>query len=141
MEILRKSGDYNIILNQQNDFQTNLGWEEGMDIFEDEVLSTIINPIDNYETVRYIHQQYSGLTGNSDDTHCDIWYKFYFIDSGSTYTNGLDYSLVGIKPKDNAFVIAPCMIFSVSAVTKFYSVIYRYFLQRIHTWRIKTMKI
>jgi hypothetical protein len=104
MEILRKSGDYNIILNQQNDFQTNLGWEEGMDIFEEEVLSTIINPIDNYETVRYIHKSYSGLTGNSDDMQCDIWYKFYFIDSGNTYTNGLDYSLVGIKPKDNALM-------------------------------------
>ena len=53
MEILRKSGDYNIILNQENDFQTNLGWEEGMDIFEDEVLSTIINPIDNYDQSLY----------------------------------------------------------------------------------------
>ncbi len=104
MEILKKSGDYNVIVNQQNDFQTNLGWEEGMDIFEDEVLSTIINPIDNYETVRYIHQPYSGLTGNGDDLQCDIWYKFYFIDSGETYTNGLDYSLVGIRPKDNALM-------------------------------------
>jgi hypothetical protein len=105
MEILRKSGDFNIILNQENDFQTNLGWEEGMDIFEDEVLSTIINPIDNYETVRYIHKSYSGLTGNSGDTQCDIWYKFYFIDSNNTYTNGLDYNLVGIEPKDNANMI------------------------------------
>ena len=105
MEILRKPGDYNIILNQENDFQTNLGWEEGMDIFEDEVLSTIINPIDNYETVRYIHKSYSGLTGNSGDTQCDIWYKFYFIDSNNTYTNGLDYNLVGIAPKDNANMI------------------------------------
>lgn len=102
MEILRKSGDYNIIVNQENDFYTNLGWQEGMDIFEEEVLTTIINPIDNYETVRYIHEPYSGLTENSDDTQCDIWYKFYFIDSGDTYTNGLDYSLVGIPPKDNA---------------------------------------
>ena len=102
MEILRKSGDYSIIVNQENDFLTNLGWEEGMDIFEEEVLSTIINPIDNYETVRYIHKPYTGLTSNSGDTQCDIWYKFYFIDSGNTYTNGLDYSLIGIPPKDNA---------------------------------------
>ena len=104
MKILRKSGDYNIILNKENDFQTNLGWEEGMNIFEDEVLSTIINPIDNYETVRYIHEPYSGLTLNTGDTQCDIWYKFYFIDSGDTYNNGLDYSLVGIAPKDNAMM-------------------------------------
>jgi hypothetical protein len=102
MEILRKSGDYNIIVNQENDFLTNLGWEEGMDIFEEEVLTTIINPIDNYETVRYIHQPYTGLTFNSGDTQCDIWYKFYFIDSNNIYTNGLDYSLIGISPKENA---------------------------------------
>jgi hypothetical protein len=104
MKILRKTGDYNIIVNQENDFQTNLGWEEGMDIFEEEILSTIINPIDNYETVRFIHESYSGLTGNSDDIQCDIWYKFYFTDSNGTYTNGLDYSLVGISPKDNALM-------------------------------------
>lgn len=102
MKILKKSGDFNLIVNQENDFLTNLGWQEGMDIFEDEVLTTIINPIDNYETIRYIHEPYSGLTANSGDTQCDIWYKFYFIDSGHTYTNGLDYSLVGIAPKDNA---------------------------------------
>jgi hypothetical protein len=102
MEILKKSGDYNIVINQENDFLTNLGWQEGMDIFEEEVLDTIINPIDNYETVRYIHEPYSGLTSNSGDTQCDIWFKFYFIDSVGTYTNGLDYSLVGIAPKDNA---------------------------------------
>ena len=82
MEILRKTGDYNIIVNQENDFQTNLGWEEGMDIFEEEVLSTIINPIDNYETVRYIHEPYSGITANTGDTQCDIWYYFYFLNTG-----------------------------------------------------------
>jgi hypothetical protein len=105
MEILKKSGDYNIIVNQENDFQTNLGWEEGMDIFENEVLSTIINPINNYETVRYIHEPYDVDVDGVTVNQCDIWYKFYFIDSGSTYTNGLDYSLVGIKPKDNAHLI------------------------------------
>jgi hypothetical protein len=105
MEILRKPGDYNVILNQENDFQTNLGWEEGMDIFEDEVLSTIINPIDNYETVRYIHKPYDIDINGTTVNQCDIWYKFYFIDSNNTYTNGLDYNLVGIAPKDNANMI------------------------------------
>jgi hypothetical protein len=105
MKILRKSGDYNIIVNQENDFQTNLGWEEGMDIFEDEILSTIINPIDNYETVRYIPEPYNVDLSGTTVNQCDIWYKFYFIDSGDTYNNGLDYSLVGIAPKDNAHLI------------------------------------
>jgi hypothetical protein len=105
MKILRKSGDYNVILNQENDFQTNLGWEEGLDIFEDEILTTIINPIDNYETIRYIHEPYDTDLNGTTVNQCDIWYKFYFIDSNNTYTNGLDYSLVGIAPKDNANMI------------------------------------
>jgi hypothetical protein len=105
MEILRKSGDYNIILNQENDFQTNLGWEEGMDIFEDEVLSTIINPIDNYETIRYIHEPYNAVINGTTVNQCDIWFKFFFIDANTSYNNGLDYSLIGIAPKDNANMI------------------------------------
>jgi len=104
MDILRKSGDYNIIINQNTDFQTNLGWEEGMNLFEEEVLDTIINPTDNYETVRYIHEPYSGLTSNSNETQCDIWFKFYFIDANTSYNNGLDYNLVGISPKENALM-------------------------------------
>lgn len=102
MDILRKSGDYNIIINQNTDFQTNLGWEEGMNIFEEEVLETIINPADNYETVRYIHEPYTFT--NSGDTQCDIWFKFFFIDNNQRYDNGLDYSLVGIAPKENALM-------------------------------------
>lgn len=102
MDILRKSGDYNIIINQNTDFQTNLGWEEGMNIFEEEVLETIINPADNYETVRYIHEPYTFT--NSGDTQCDIWFKFFFIDNNQRYDNGLDYSLVGITPKENALM-------------------------------------
>jgi hypothetical protein len=102
MDILRKSGDYNVIINQNTDFQTNLGWEEGMNIFEEEVLDTIINPADNYETVRYIHEPYTFTT--SGDTQCDIWFKFFFIDGNQRYDNGLDYSLIGIAPKENALM-------------------------------------
>jgi hypothetical protein len=105
MKILRKPGDYNVILNQENLFQTNLGWEEGMDIFEDEVLSTIINPIDNYETIRYIHEPYNAVINGTTVNQCDIWFKFFFIDANTSYNNGLDYSLIGISPKDNANMI------------------------------------
>ena len=80
MEILRKSGDYNIILNQETDFQTNAGWQENLVAFEDEILSTILNPVENYETVRYIHKPYSvtGATYPSGFTQTDIWFQFYF---------------------------------------------------------------
>ena len=94
MKILRQNTDLNLVLNHELDFQMNLGWQENMEQFEDEVLDDIINPIDNYETVRYIH--------NPDGTsESDIWFYFYFSNNGS-YNNGLDYSLVGIEPKENA---------------------------------------
>ena len=94
MKILRENTDLNLVLNHELDFQMNLGWQENMEQFEDEVLNDIINPIDNYETVRYIH--------NPDGTdESDIWFYFYFSKEGSYY-QGLDYSLVGIEPKENA---------------------------------------
>ena len=102
MKILQKTGDYNIIINQETDFQMNLGWEESLAQFEEEVLEDIINPIDNYETVRYVHSPYSGITVNTGDTQTDIWYDFKFIDSTSGYTNGTDYTLVGITVDENA---------------------------------------
>ena len=93
MEILRKNTDLNLVLNQEVDFQMNLGWQENMQQFEDEVLSDIINPIENYETVRFIH--------NSLKVNSDIWFYFYFLDNGD-YRKGLDYSLIGITPQENA---------------------------------------
>ena len=81
MKILRKDTDLNILLNTETDFQTNLGWEESLKEFETEVLSDIINPIENYETVRYIHKPYT----SSGVTQTDIWFFFYFLNTGGTY--------------------------------------------------------
>ncbi len=96
MKILRQNTDLNLVLNQELDFQMNLGWQENMQQFEDEVLQDIINPIDNYETVRYIHKP-----TNSDES--DIWFYFYFSNNGN-YFYGLDYSVpqIDITPKENA---------------------------------------
>jgi len=81
MKILRKDTDLNILLNTETDFQTNLGWEENLKEFETEILSDIINPIENYETVRYIHKPYS----SSGVTQTDIWFYFYFLNTGGIY--------------------------------------------------------
>ena len=81
MKILRKDTDLNILLNTETDFQTNLGWEENLKEFETEILSDIINPIENYETVRYIHKPYT----SSGVTQTDIWFYFYFLNTGGTY--------------------------------------------------------
>ena len=97
MEILRKNIDLNIILNQETDFQTNAGWQENLVAFEDEILSTILNPIENYETVRYIHKPYI----SSGVTQTDIWFYFYFATSGNTPNYVQDYSVQGITLLEN----------------------------------------
>jgi len=52
MNILRNDSDKNILINNENDFKTDLGWQENAEELEKESLKRIINPIDNYETVR-----------------------------------------------------------------------------------------
>jgi hypothetical protein len=94
MKILRKDTDLNILLNTETDFQTNLGWEESLAEFETEILNDIINPIENYETVRYIHKPYT----SSGVTQTDIWFYFYF-QSGGTYVQ--DYTPQGISSQEN----------------------------------------
>ena len=98
MEIIRKNEDLNLLLNTETDFQTNLGWEESLAEFETEVLSDIINPVENYETVRYIHKPYT----SSGVTQTDIWFYFYF-QSGGTYVQ--DYSPQDITPRENEHML------------------------------------
>jgi hypothetical protein len=99
MEILRKDENQNLIINKEQDFLNDLGWQENMIQFEDEVLSTIINPIENYETVRYIHKPYNTTVSGLTFSQTDIWYNFYFV-SGTSYTQ--DYNIVGIDTHENA---------------------------------------
>jgi hypothetical protein len=100
MRILRNNTNNNLLINSENDFKTDLAWQENAQELEKETLKQIINPIDNYETVRYIHEKYPipNSTGNSQN---DIWFYFYFL-TGGTYTNGLDYNIVGITYEENS---------------------------------------
>lgn len=102
---LRRDNSGNIFLNMETNFKPDLGREEGLQLFESETIRSIINPVDNYETVRFIHKPYSGITSNPTDTQSDIWFNFYFYSgttTGATHTGGLDYSHIGIDYKTNA---------------------------------------
>lgn len=99
MEILRNQNDLNLVLNVETDIKTDLGWSDNFVEFEEQTLEKIINPIENYETVRYIHSPYSGITSNPSDTQSDIWFYFYFL-SGSTYVQ--NYEPTGLLNKENA---------------------------------------
>lgn len=97
MKILRNDNDLSITLNTEQHFKTDLGWKESAQEFEQEALEKIINPIENYETVRYIHEPYVGSIGNVQQT--DIYFHFKFI-SGNTYV--IDYEPTGLSANENA---------------------------------------
>lgn len=101
MKILTNTSDLSLNISTEQDLKTNLGWHENFQESEDKILRDIINPIENYETVRYIHEPYT----YSGISQCDIWFYFYFIDSLYTYAKGLDYNLVGISPNENATML------------------------------------
>jgi hypothetical protein len=99
MKILSNTNDLTISMNMEQDFKTDLGWEEGALQMEEQILSEIINPIENYETVRYIHKPYTSSLGVEQT---DIWFSFYFL-NGSTYVN--DYEPTGLSNKENALML------------------------------------
>ena len=98
MKIVRNYVDNNIVINTETDIQTNAGWEENLQEFETEVLKEIINPIENYETIRYIHAPYSTTKNSLTFQQVDLWFEFYFL-SGGTYTT--DYTAAGITLNEN----------------------------------------
>ena len=99
MKILTSTNDLTISMNMEQDFKTDLGWEEGALQMEEQILSEIINPIENYETVRYIHKPYTSSLGVEQT---DIWFQFYFL-TGSTYVN--DYEPTGLSNRENALML------------------------------------
>ena len=99
MEILGNKNENNIIFNSVLDFKTDVGWSENFKDFENETLEKVINPIENYETVRYIHSPYSGLTTNQNHLQSDIWFYFYFL-SGGTYVQ--NYEATGLDLLENS---------------------------------------
>jgi hypothetical protein len=95
MRILVKEHDQNLILDANQNFKTDLGWSENAEILDREILYSIINPTENYETVRYIHSPYL----SSGILQTDIWFYFYFYHN-STYTQ--DYRTQDITLEENS---------------------------------------
>ncbi len=57
------------------------GINESIDLYEDEVIRQVINPIDNFETTRYSHNPWNESITNKTQTSTN--YEFYFY-SGTT---------------------------------------------------------
>jgi hypothetical protein len=82
-----------LTINSDQNFKLDAGWNNAFQTYEREILEELINPIENYETCRFIHKPYT----SNGLTQSDIWYYFYFVDGNNTYTNGLDYNLIGVN--------------------------------------------
>jgi hypothetical protein len=100
MKIIKSTNDINLVLNVETDFLSNLGSEENLQQFEGEVLDEILNPIENYEVIRFIHEPYT-INGQTI-TQSDVWFYFYFL-SGSTYVQ--DYEPQGISSRENELML------------------------------------
>ena len=125
MKIRFNQNNKNLLINKEQNFKTDAGWDENFQSYEDEVLKDIINPVENYETNRYVHKPYVSTIGQlpgSGDTSApdgsndsafstslftttvssveqtDIWFYFYFKNPSNVYT--LDYKNVGITQTD-----------------------------------------
>ena len=105
MEILKNSNNLNIVVNSEQSFRTDLGWQDNLAQFEDEILKDIINPSKNYETVRYIHKPYDKTISGITISQTDIWFQFYFATSGGTPNYVLDYNPVGISTQENELMM------------------------------------
>jgi hypothetical protein len=103
MKIVQQDSDLSLNLNIQTDFKLDLGREDNLKEFETETLKDVINPIENYETSRFIHQPYSGISSNPNDLQSDIWFQFYFYNNLTppTHFGGMNYEFVGISKSEN----------------------------------------
>ncbi len=101
MKILVKDNDQSIIVSSNQNFKTDLGWTDSAQQMEQEILYDIINPTENYETVRYVHSPYS-VTSTSGTTfnQTDIWYSFYFLNNSGNYIQ--NYEATGITLEENS---------------------------------------
>ena len=98
MKILNSNNDIKILLQKEQNFSNDAGWQENVQELEDQTLKKIINVVENYETVRYIHNPYSGSTLPTGLKQSDIWFQFYFL-SGGTYVQ--DYDPTGLSTNEN----------------------------------------
>ena len=87
-----------------------VGVNDSIEIFENEIIKKIINPIDNFETIRYSHEPWNDSI--SDNTKTSINYEFYFYNSpadsnitGETNSNNWvsDYRANGLTTSEVYF--------------------------------------
>ncbi len=64
----------------------NLGREDLIEQFEEEVISEILNPINDFETLRFSHSEWSFTQANTTTNGTSANYEFYFYDNNTNVT-------------------------------------------------------
>jgi hypothetical protein len=59
--------------------------DQAIDRYQNEVLNELIGPVNDFELVRFSHEDY--LSANTNDFVTKIFYEFNFFDTGSTINN------------------------------------------------------
>lgn len=100
--VRKNSGNIkNVVL--ENKEKNDLGWEMGLNEFIEHKMKDIINPIENYETIKYIHGLYDLTIGGHPLKQRDIFYHFHFIDPDGGYTQ--DYNVIGLTYMENSMLL------------------------------------
>jgi hypothetical protein len=110
--------NYRIRLDQQTkglEIPINLAWDlnginESIEIYEDQVVKQVVNPIDNFETTRYSHKEWNDSITTKTQTSTN--YEFYFYSAqtdsnitGETNNNNwvTDYRANGLTTREVLF--------------------------------------
>jgi hypothetical protein len=91
-----RKGNKNVIFFNEHGFNPSVGREDALQRIDRETLAQILNPIRDYETVRYQHAPYS-FSGKTRD---DLYLCFYFYDKdNNNFVN--DYTPTGLGKTKN----------------------------------------
>ena len=98
MKLLQNILNKKILINTETKFGLDLGWEDAFQEFEKDALKSVINPTQNFETVRYVHSGYTSTNGIYQN---DIWFYFYFYDGNNPPQHRVNYEYAGITTEEN----------------------------------------
>lgn len=99
--IVKKDISNSLIMFNEHGFNPGLGREDALKQIDKESLKQIINPITDFETVRFTHQKYAHGSGQRQYQKEDIYLCFYFFDESiNNWVN--DYSPTGLDKHENA---------------------------------------
>lgn len=63
-----------------------VGTNDAIDVFENEIIKKVINPIDDFETIRYSHEPWVETINGIEQTSIDYEFYFYNVSTNNSVT-------------------------------------------------------